>query len=73
MDCYFKRFIPTTTEDRLIIRPESKTWWNGMAESYSFNSYDGKIMEWHMSQREFGQMIEQINDVIWSYYPCTGC
>ena len=73
MDCYFNRYIPKSSEDRLIIRPASKTWWNGMSESYSFRDYDPKLMEWQMSQKEFDKMIETINDSIWNYYPCPGC
>ena len=49
MDCVFNRYIPKSAEDKLIIRPGSKTWFNGMAESYSYKDYDPKLMEWHMS------------------------
>ena len=73
MDSIFNKYIPKSTEDMLVIRPGSKTWFNGMAESYSYKDYDPKLMEWHMSQREFDQMIENINDSIWSFYPCPGC
>ena len=58
MDCFFKRYIPKTTEDTLIIRPGSKTWWNGMSESYSYRDYDNKLMEWNMSKKEYDKMIE---------------
>lgn len=36
MDCVFNAFIPKSTDDMIVIRPASKTFINGMAESYSF-------------------------------------
>ena len=36
MDCYFNKFIPKPSEDTIIIRPATKTFVNGMAESYSY-------------------------------------
>ena len=42
----------------MIIRPGSKTWWNGMSESYSYRDYDNKLMEWNMSKKEYDKMIE---------------
>ncbi len=73
MDVCFNRYIPISTQDMLIIRPASKTFVTGMAESYSNADYDPKLMEWNMSKYEYEGMISTINDSIWSYYPCTGC
>lgn len=57
----------------LVIRPATKTFINGMAEAYSFEDYDVKLLEWNMSKRDYESMIEKINNSIWSEYPCPGC
>lgn len=73
MDICFNRYIPKSTESTLIIRPSSKTFVNGMAESYSYQSYDAKKLDGILSQREFEAVLEQVNNAIFNEYPCPGC
>ncbi|TNV87506.1 hypothetical protein FGO68_gene13423 [Halteria grandinella] len=73
MDCVFNQFIPKSQGDLLVIRPATKTFVNGMAEAYSFEDYDIKLLEWNLSKRDYESMIERINNSIWSEYPCPGC
>ena len=49
MDICFNRYIPKSTDDVIIIRPASKTFVNGMAEAYSMEDYDPKLLAWNMS------------------------
>lgn len=73
MDPCFNRFIPKSRDDLIVIRPASKTFVNGMAEAYSFDDYNVKLMEWNMTSREYERMIEMLNEKIYNEYPCPGC
>ena len=73
MDCVFNRFIPRTSQDTLIIRPYGKTFANGMAQTFSYDDYDETLLKGHLTRREFESVIEEVNNHIFSRYPCIGC
>ncbi len=73
MDVCFNRYIPKSSDDTIIIRPASKTFVNGMAEVYSDQDYDSKLLAWNMSRTDYERMIDKLNNAIWSEYPCPGC
>lgn len=58
MDCCFNRFIPKSTQDRIVIRPASKTFINGMSESYSFEDYDNDYLAKYISRKEYERIID---------------
>lgn len=73
MDCCCNRFIPVSTNDLIVIRPASKTFVNGMAESYSFEDYNSDIMTQYISRKEYERIIDQVNGSLFNEYPCPGC
>ena len=73
MDCCFNRYIPKSKPDLLVIRPSSKTFVNGMAESYAYDAYEEHAMKGILTQSEFQAVVERINNAIYNEYPCPGC
>ena len=71
MDCVFNKLIPESTLDRIILRPTSKTWVNGIAHSYSEDYPIG--LEAYMTEDEFLEAIGSINDSLNDLWPCLLC
>eukprot|EP00347_Sterkiella_histriomuscorum_P016461 403353088 len=65
--------IPKSTQDTIIIRPYGKTFANGMAMTYSYDDYDSNLLLSLMSKSDYEFIIEEINNHIFSRYPCVGC
>lgn len=70
-DCFFNSQIPNTTETRVIIRPSSGTFVNGIAKSYDDNF--PSQLKGHITEHEFKVMMENINDMLYTYFPCLLC
>ena len=50
-----------------------KTFINGLAQEYDEAGYDAKKLKGYISERDFYRMINQINDTLYSFYPCPIC
>ena len=68
-DWLFNRQIPESNEVFVVARPASKTWVNGLAQTYS-EEFDSKRLQEHISQKEYVQIMERINDILINYFPC---
>jgi hypothetical protein len=71
MDCIFNKFIPLTDEQKIILRPTSKTFINGMAPSYD-TTYPEELRD-YISEREYSYMINKIIDELTMMWPCCFC
>ena len=67
-DFIFNAQIPKSTDKVVVVRPASKTWVNGLAQTYS-EVYDERLSD-HIEQREYEQIMERINDMLINYFPC---
>mmetsp|Transcript_44765 Transcript_44765/g.43354 ORF Transcript_44765/g.43354 Transcript_44765/m.43354 type:complete len:180 (+) Transcript_44765:26-565(+) len=72
MDCFLNCFIPKSTEDAYIIRPSGKTFVTGLAHSYS-QRYDTQILSDYITKEEFAAMMNFLNEVVYTYWPCPLC
>ena len=71
MDCIFNKLIPLTDEQKIILRPTSKTFINGMAPSYD-TTYPEELRD-YISEREYSYMINKIIDELTMMWPCCFC
>ena len=67
-DCIFNSQIPSSNSVFIVAPPASKTWVNGLAQTYS-EEYDRRL-EGHISRQEYVQVMERINDLLINYFPC---
>ena len=70
LDWLFNAQIPDSTDTVHIVRPSAKTFVTGIATAYDENSYDHEKISPYLSQREYVDVIERINDTLLSYFPC---
>lgn len=70
-DCLFNTQIPRSTQTRVILRPASSTFVNGVAKAYQAE-YPTQLVG-YLSEMEFRVMIENINDMLFTYFPCLLC
>ena len=68
-DCIFNKQIPETNAAFVVAGPASKTWVNGLAQTYS-EEYDSEKLSPHISRQEYVQCMERINDLLINYFPC---
>ena len=68
-DWLFNTQIPRSSSSVVIVRPASKTWVNGLAQTYS-ELYDEDRLGGYIEQREYEQIMERINDMLINYFPC---
>ena len=75
MDSLFNRCtIPESTALVLIVRPSGKTWVTGMASRFDTERYNDLFFgSTGLSEREFVHIIDQLNDLIYSNWPCMLC
>ena len=71
-DWLFNMQIPATTDDCVIVRPTSKTFVTGLAQSYD-EEFDFEVLGKHMTRVEFNNMMERLNDNLSSQFPCIYC
>lgn len=71
MDWCFNKCIPKSTQSRVILKPTSKTWVNGLASSYD-NKYP-QLLIGKLDEKDFAQSIEAINSTLFNYWPCLFC
>ena len=69
LDWLFNKQIPESNGVFVVTRPVSKTWINGIANAYS-EDFDKKKLSEHISEYDFQQIMERINDTLISYFPC---
>ena len=68
-DCLFNKQIPASCAAYVVVRPASKTWVNGLAQTYS-EEYDSERLAPYISEQEYVQTMERINDILINYFPC---
>jgi hypothetical protein len=74
MDPLFNRFVPKSNDKRFIIGPAGKTFITGLASSYDTECYDKKFFEkFNISEHDYRIMINDVNDLLISYWPCAFC
>jgi hypothetical protein len=75
MDSLFNRCtIPESTPLLLIVRPSGKTWVTGMASRFDIDCYNPQFFNnTGLKEREFVHIIDQLNDLIYSNWPCMLC
>ncbi len=71
MDYIFNNFIPRSEENKIIIRPTSKTFINGIAQSYD-TTYPEELKD-YISEREYSYMMNKIMDELMMMWPCCFC
>ena len=71
-DWLFNKQIPKSTERKYIVRPVAGTFITGLARAYD-EEYDKEVFGNYISQRDYMQIIEQINDTLENYFPCPLC
>ena len=69
LDCIFNRQIPESNGVFVVAPPASKTWVNGLAQTYS-EEYDAVRLGPHISRSDYVQIMERINDMLINYFPC---
>ena len=72
MDCLCNLQIPKSRKNRVIIPPASKTFINGMANSYSME-YQSEYMSSILSNTDFHNVMHDINESICTMWPCCFC
>ena len=72
MDCVFNLQIPKSTKERVIIPPSSKTFVNGMANSYSM-TYPKEYISSMLTSTEYFNVMNDLNESICSFWPCCFC
>eukprot|EP00826_Nyctotherus_ovalis_P021881 TRINITY_DN17144_c0_g2_i1.p2 TRINITY_DN17144_c0_g2~~TRINITY_DN17144_c0_g2_i1.p2 ORF type:complete len:165 (+),score=33.81 TRINITY_DN17144_c0_g2_i1:134-628(+) len=72
MDCLFNLQIPKSTKNRVIVPPASKTFINGMANSYSMK-YPSEYISSMLNSTDFLNIMQDINENICSFWPCCFC
>lgn len=70
-DCVFNLQIPNSKPTKIIIRPSQGTFVTGIAKRYCDQYPDG--LEGTLSQAEFKKMMENVNDMLETYFPCMLC
>lgn len=50
-----------------------KTWVNGLAMEYDEDAYNQEIIGKFITRKDFIRVIVQINDTLFSFYPCPLC
>lgn len=75
MDSLFNRCtIPESTSLVLIVRPSGKTWVTGMASRFDTEGFNEHFFkESGLTEREYEHIIDQMNDLIYSNWPCMLC
>ena len=71
MDCIFNKYIPPSSSQCVVIPPGGKTWLNGLAERYD-DTYP-RALEGFMTREDFKKAMNEINDVLFNYWPCFLC
>ena len=69
MDCLFNWTIPKTTSKRVIVPPINKTFITGIS-TYYHADYPAEILEGHVSKNHFERVLRDVNDKIYSGWPC---
>ncbi len=72
MDCCFNKNIPTSTDTKFIFKPISKTWINGLANTYG-SIEDHSILTNIIDKRTLNIILSRINDDLLTYWPCPTC
>ena len=66
--------IPDSSALVLIVRPSGKTWVTGMASRFDIDSYNPQFFDQTgLIERVFIHIIDQLNDLIYSNWPCMVC
>jgi len=68
MDCIFNKFVPKSTNNRIIIPPTGKTFISGIASTYSENF--PKELQPYLSESDFIKVMAEVNDMLLTYWPC---
>lgn len=71
MDSCFNKNIPETTHDTFILKPVSKTWINGLANTYDSTYFTE--LEPFIDKLTFRNCICKINDDLYTMWPCPTC
>ncbi len=71
MDCVFNKQIPKSEAKRIILRPTSKTFISGIAQSYD-TTYPEQLKD-YISEREYSYVINRIVDELSMMWPCCFC
>ena len=72
MDWVFNNFVPDSTPECVIVPPSGKTFITGMASQFD-DEYDDRLMSGRLERSKFREIIHNINDILFSYWPCSTC
>lgn len=74
MDALFNKLVPPSKPPyMLVIRPAGKTFITGLASAFAVDSYDAHMLAPYISLKQFTDMIEHLNEVLYANWPCGPC
>ena len=71
MDCLFNNLIPKSQDNKIILRPTSKTFINGIAQSYD-TTFPSQLKD-ILNEREYSYAINKVVDDLSMMWPCCFC
>ncbi len=71
MDCAFNKLIPEETNTRIILRPTSKTFINGLASTYD-TTYNPLLKD-YITEKEYHYVVNKVVDELSMMWPCCFC
>lgn len=71
MDCIFNKCIPESSNNKIIIRPTSKTFINGLAQSYD-TTFPNELSN-IISEKEYSYAINKVIEDASMWWPCCFC
>jgi len=69
-DCICNKYIPEGSKTSVILPPITKTFITGLASTYD-STYDNILLP-YIDKKEFTRIIEKLNSVLFSNFPCCG-
>ena len=71
MDCIFNKFIPKSSNKKIILRPTSKTFISGIAQSYD-TTFPNELSN-IISEKEYSYAINKVIEDAIIWWPCCFC
>ena len=70
-DFLFNQQVPTSTATKVVMGPSAGTFITGIAKQYK-DEYPWQL-EGHITRRDWDTMMEMVNDMLFTYFPCPLC
>lgn len=71
MDSCCNKKIPMNSSERFVFKPLSKTWINGLANTYDATYFEE--LSQYIDKVTFRNSFSKINDDLYTYWPCPTC